>query len=303
MKNRHTVRSALQRARLLFRERGVETGALDAEVLLAHVLGCGRGHLYREPDAPLGPAEQARFEELVHRRLAGEPVAYLVGRREFMGLEFKVDARVLVPRPETELLVETALVLLGWARPPAATVPAGLPTAPATGIAVDVGTGSGAVAVSLARFLPQLRVFATDISPAALEVARENARRHGVDRRVEFLPGSLLKPLRGRGLEKKAALVAANLPYIPTGELPNLPAGVRDFEPRVALDGGPDGLSPHRRLLAAAGDYLAPGGYLLLEIGPGQGETLAQEAPAGFRSRVVRDLAGRERLVVMRAPA
>jgi len=294
------IRGALYRARLLFKEENIESGYLDAEVLLAHVLGVEKHVIHRDPGYFLTPGQHSRFRELVARRLKGEPVAYLVGRREFMGLEFKVDRRVLVPRPETELLVETALALLGGPRPPEGP-PVLLPPAPETGIAADVGTGSGAIALSLAYYSPEVKVYATDISPAALEVARENAVNLGVTGRVTLLRGNLLDPLEKLGIKGKLCLVTANLPYITSADMDGLPRDVKDYEPRRALDGGPDGLDLYRQLIPAAGEYLAPGGYLLMEIGPGQGESLLALAPQGFAGRVVNDPAGRERLVIFRS--
>lgn len=290
---------ALYWARLLFKERKIESGPLDAEVLLARVLGVERDFLYREPHFPLSPEQYSLFRELVERRAGGEPVAYLVGRREFMGLDFKVDRRVLIPRPETELLVETALVLLGGPRPPEGPA-VNLPPAPKTGIVADVGTGSGAIALSLAFYLPELVLYATDISAGALDVAGENARRLGVDGRVTLLQGNLLDPLEGLGVEGKISLITANLPYIPSADMAGLPRDVKDFEPRGALDGGPGGLCYYRQLIPGAVEYLAPGGYLLMEIGPGQGRPLKKLAPAGCSARVLNDLAGRERLVILR---
>ena len=221
-----TLGEAVNRASRQLKEKGAASPRLDAEVLLAHVLGRDRVYLYRESGLQLDTAAADRYTKLLERRAAGEPVAYLTGHKEFMGLDFLVGPRVLIPRPETELMVEYALgVLKGWT---------GLP------VAVDVGTGSGAVAVSLSRLVPGCAVYATDVSADALTMARENANRHGV--RVNFGHGDLLEPLRGILAPGTAAVVAANLPYIPEGDIPGLPREVRDFEPHDALDGGPDGL-------------------------------------------------------------
>lgn len=274
-----TVREALAWARAELHAGGVETPGLDAAVLLGAVLGCGRAELYREPERPLAPAEWECFARQVAARRAGQPAAYLTGHREFMGLDFLVRPGVLVPRPETELLVEEGLRLLADAPAP---------------VVVDVGTGSGAIAVSLARLCPSARVLATDVSGEALAVARENAGRHGAA--VEFFQGDLLEPVPP-ALDGGVDLVAANLPYIPTADLANLPPAVR-AEPRLALDGGLDGLEHYRRLVPQAHRLLRSGGHLLFEIGPGQGAAaLVLVGPPAWKSRLLPDLAGRERLI------
>ena len=296
------IKSALRWGRfLLVEENNIDFGSLDAEVILADLLGRERNFLYCEPDYPLTPGQRSHFRDLITRRAQGEPVAYLLGQREFMGLSFYVDNRVLVPRPETELLVETALVLLGGPSPPEGSA-VNLPPAPVTGTVVDVGTGSGAIGISLSHYSTQIKVCATDISPAALEVARHNAARLGVSDSVTFFPGNLLDPLDPLSIKGKVSIITANLPYIPSVEMSHLPSDVGEYEPHSALDGGPDGLYFYRQLIPRAGEYLAPEGYLLMEITPGQGQPLQALAPAGYSSRVVNDLAGRERLVIFRTP-
>jgi release factor glutamine methyltransferase len=264
-----------------FAERGIASPRLDAEILVAHVLGLPRVQLYVQFDRPLQAEELAGIRALIKRRQAGESVAYLVGKKEFWGLDFAVDARVLVPRPDTETLVEEARERLG---------------PPVEGVALaiaDVGTGSGAIAVTLAKLFPAATVYAVDKSPDALEVARGNAERLGVQ--VTFLEGDLSAPLAAHG---PLSLIAANLPYIPTGDLAALPADVQT-EPTLALDGGPDGLALVRRLVADVSGLLAPGGVLALEIGAGQAPaTAALLVEAGFSDvRARRDLAGIERVV------
>lgn len=260
------------------------TPRLDAEVLLAHVLGRDRVYLYREYQAEMDPEQAKAYWELIRRRKLGEPVAYLTGHKEFMGLDFIVRPHVLIPRPETELMVTMAWELLEqWPGQPS--------------VAVDVGTGSGAVAVSLAHLVPGARVLATDISAPALEVARANARRHRVA--VHFYPGDLLTPLAGVLEPGSVAVVAANLPYLPSSVIPGLPRDVRDFEPGLALDGGEDGFSLYRRLAPGAATMLAPGGHLLLEIAPDQRELALALLPLPrWHTRVLTDLAGHPRLVV-----
>ena len=261
-----------------FKERGLATPRLDAELLVAHVLGLPRVQLYVQFDRPLAAEELTAIRDLIKRRQAGECVAYLVGKKEFWGLELAVDARVLVPRPDTETLVEEARDRLNDTINPTV---------------ADVATGSGAVALALAKLRPDAHLFASDVSPGALEVARGNGERLGLP--VVFLEGDLDAPLAAHA---PFALITANLPYIPSGELAGLPADVRS-EPALALDGGPDGLALVRRLVAAAPALLAAGGALALEIGAGQAAaTAALLTAAGFADvRTRRDLGGVERVV------
>ncbi|MEW6459075.1 MAG: peptide chain release factor N(5)-glutamine methyltransferase [Bacillota bacterium] len=276
-----TVGEALAWARTALRAGDNETPALDAAVLLAAVLGCDRVDLYREPERALTETERGRFEQMVRDRLAGRPVAYLTGHREFMGLDFVVTPEVLVPRPETELMVEEALRLMSGG--------------PEGSLVVDVGTGSGAIAVSLARYVRGARVLATDLSEAALTVARLNVGRHRVA--VEFLLGDLMEPIPA-ALAGQIDLIIANLPYIPTAQMDTLPRAVR-AEPRLALDGGPDGLDLYRRLVPQAHRFLRPGGSLLFEIAPGQGRAALTIVPSpDWESRILTDLAERERVVI-----
>jgi release factor glutamine methyltransferase len=263
-----------------FAERGLGTPRLDAELLVAHVLALPRVQLYVQFERVLTPEELSALRDLIKRRQAGESIAYLTGRKEFWKFELAVDARVLVPRPDTETLVEEALARLGE------------PDGPAARIA-DVGTGSGALAITLAKVRAEAAVFASDVSPAALEVARANAARLGAN--VTFVEGDLAAPLAAHA---PFTLIVANLPYIPSGDLPSLPADVRS-EPALALDGGADGLDLVRRLVSDAPSLLAAGGVLALEIGAGQAEpTRALLQAAGFTDVQARkDLAGIERVV------
>lgn len=277
------VKGILKEATGLLKAAGIPSPRVDAEVLLGFVLGCDRLALYREPLRKVAAEELVRYKELLYRRADGEPVAYLTGEKEFMGLSFTVTQAVLVPRPETELLVETAASLLKAA--PAAVV-------------ADVGTGCGAIAVSLAVLLPEAQVFAVDISEAALAVARENARRHRVEGRVTFLEGDLLQPLMEAG--HSFDLVAANLPYVPREDMPDLSREVR-HEPALALDGGPGGLVLYRRLVHQAMQILKPGGCLVAEIDHRQAQAALALVPVpAWASELRPDLAGRPRLVVAR---
>ena len=271
-----------------FDARALATPRLDAEILIAAALGLPRVQLYVQYDRPLAAAELAAIRENVRRRQGGESVAYVVGHKEFFGLDFAVDSRVLVPRPDTETLVDEALARIREQAPPQPDT--GPP--PSRRIA-DIGTGSGAIAVTLAKQLPSATVFAVDCASDALDVARANATRHNVS--VTFLEGDLVEPL---GPHAPLDLIAANLPYVPTAEIPGLAPEVTR-EPLGALDGGPDGLDLVRRLVVAAPPLLASGGALVLEIGAGQAErTVALCESAGFVDvRLRRDLGAVDRVV------
>jgi release factor glutamine methyltransferase len=269
-----------------FREKGVSEPRASAEVLLAHALGLSRLDLYLRHDLPLTPQELTRFKALVVRRREGEPVAYLTGEKEFWSLAFRVTPGVLIPRPETEILVEAALA---GARDPA------FPADSAWGL--EVGVGSGAVVVTLARELPAMEWVAVDLSRAALAVAQDNARRHEVAGRIRFLQADLLPGLKPTA---SFALVVANLPYVPREEWEKLPRDIRDFEPKEALVGGEDGLALIRPLARQAHHYLKQGGYLALEVGPGQAEQLMAslgETEAYDRLEAIRDYQGIKRVV------
>jgi release factor glutamine methyltransferase len=261
--------------------RACDSEPSDARVLLMHVLDVSHAALIAHPERALAPARAAAYRALVERRAAGEPVAYLTGTRAFYGRAFAVTPSVLIPRPETEHLVDAALA---WAHGRH-----GLRI-------VDVGTGSGIIAVTLAAHLPGAQVWAVDVSAEALHTAQNNARRHGVFERIAFKAGDLLEPLAAA--RQRADLIAANLPYIPSDELDGL-AVVR-HEPRGALDGGPDGLASIRRLLSQAPGVLASPGLLLLEIAADQGapvKALAQGAFPGAQIAILPDYAGHDRIV------
>jgi release factor glutamine methyltransferase len=242
-----TIGAALAGAVAGLRAAGVPEPEADAQVLFAFAMGTSRAGIVAAARDPLAPALAARLEPLLRRRAAREPVAYIMGEREFWSLPLAVDRRVLVPRPETELLVETALHRAPHARR-----------------VLDCGTGSGAVAVALARELPRATVWASDRSLGALAVARANCARHAPD--VQLLAGDLLAPVRAGTID----LVVSNPPYCTDAELGAVAAEVCRFEPREALAGGPDGLAVLRPLVADAARVLAPGGVLLVEIGAGQ---------------------------------
>lgn len=265
-----------------FRKSGVESPRLNIEHLLAHVMGKRRMDLYLEFDRPLGEKELGPLRELVRRRAQREPLQHLLGTVEFLGLTLASDARALIPRPETEQLCEM-LASEGkaegcaWGR----------------GVIVDVGTGSGCIALALAAALPEARVIGVDAHDAALALAAENAARTGLAQRVTLLKGDLLSPVEG-----PLDLVVANLPYIPAAEVGSLQEEVRR-EPVTALDGGPDGLDVIRRLLPQAVAKLRKGGRLALEFGLGQAEPLAALAAENFPDRkILKDHQSRDRYLI-----
>lgn len=276
---RVTVREALRLANLVLREAQIETPRLDAEVLLAHHLGITRSQLLARLDFALDPAMADGYQALVERRSLHEPVAYIIGYKEFYGLEIQVDHRVPIPRPETEILVEVTLASARQGKSPV----------------VEVGTGSGVVAIALAVNLPQAEIYATDLSPPALEVAEENCRRHNVLDRIFLLEGDLLGPL-----PEPVALVVANLPYLSRQELEGAPPEVAKYEPRRAFDGGLNGLDHYRRLFAQAPSHLLPGANICLEVGARQAQAINKIAREEFpqaKVAVIKDLAGLDRVV------
>ncbi len=265
-----------------FERQGIASARLDAELLATQAFGRTRVELYTHFDQPLGDPELGAYRALVQRRMAGESVAYILGRKEFWSLDLQVDVRVLVPRPDTETLVEQALDLLK-----------AMPDRGRALRVADIGTGSGALALALKKERPGDEVVAVEVSPDALEVARANAERLGLE--VTFLQGDLVSPLAGRGLFD---LVASNPPYIPSKDIAGLSPEVRR-EPRLALDGGEDGLALVHRLASDAREVLAPDGVLAMEIGAGQAVAVTQilrdEDYIAVGTR--RDLAGIERVI------
>jgi len=269
-----TVREVIQRSASWLGDKGFPSARLEAELLLAHLLGVDRVVLYTQSDRPLDGGELDRCRALLRRRATGEPIAYLTGCREFYGLDFAVGPAVLVPRPETELLVDRAREL----------EPSRF---------LDVGTGSGCIAVACAVRLPEAEGTATDVSAAALDVARGNAARHGVAERVRFLEGDLFAPLDGERFD----LIASNPPYVAVGEA----AEVARHEPALALFAGERGLDVIARLLAEAPAHLEAGGTLLMEIGEEQGDEVRALAARHFRRVEIHpDLSGHPRILEAR---
>lgn len=263
-----------------FLDSGIKDPRLEAEILLAYVLKKDRVYLYTNFDEPVNQAERDIYRSYIKRRSGGEPLSYITGQREFMSLSFQVGPDVLIPRPDTEVMVETVL---------------NMAQSEEIKRICDVGTGSGAIAISLAVYLGETEIYAVDISPAALAIARNNARMHNV--RVDFREGDLLNPMQG---EEQMDMIVANLPYITEAQLKQLDKGVKDYEPRLALLASGDGLDLYRVLLPQAFQLLRPGGYILLEIDPRQSEPARQMMENFTDIRILPDWAGRDRLVTAR---
>jgi len=287
-----SVGEALRAATQWLRASGSRSPRLDAELLLATALGVDRTELFRTPERVLTGSEERRFDGYLVRRQAREPVAYIRGRRAFRAIELEVTPAVLIPRPETETLVDVALEAL-------AAVPGGgdAGAGPYEPLALDMGTGSGCIALALAAENPFVHLVATDVSEAAVEVARRNAARLGLGGRVDIRHGDLLDDLPA---QMRFDLIVSNPPYIPEAEYRALEANVREYEPRLALHGGADGLDVYRRLVPAAAARLRPGGVLAVEVGAGQAaavRALCAAAGAYGPAQERADLAGTPRVV------
>jgi release factor glutamine methyltransferase len=286
---RKNVKSILETAIHRLTATGCDTPRLDAEVLLAHSLGQERTWLYLHLSDPLDENQANKFETLLYRREQREPVAYIVGSREFFGLEFEINSSVLIPRPETELLVETALQV--------AIQRLQVKDHESVISIADVGTGSGCIAIALAKHLPNVSIIATDVSRWALRLAWFNAGAHHVKDKIAFAMGNLLEPVT-----EPVDIIASNPPYVGRAELAMAMPEVNRYEPRLALDGGEDGLDVIRLLLPQAKERLKPGGHLLVEIGSTQGQAVTQLAKIHFPQaniQIKKDLAGLDRLLVV----
>ena len=283
------VRDALRQAQERLRASGVEDASFEAEYLLRHALGCTRESLIMALDSDVSSSDQLRFESIIDRRAAGEPSAYIAGHKEFYGLDFKVDPRALIPRPETELVVELALEL------------AARRTNRVEDLNIaEVGVGCGAIAIALAVHLPEARVVATDISPAALKLASENVSMHRVEDCVTLMEGDLLQDVSG-----PIDILVSNPPYIASAHLATLPREIRDHEPRAALDGGEEGMEVIEQLIRQAKDKLRPGGAMFVEIGWDLGERVLARARGLWPESEVSitpDLAGLDRVLTLRSP-
>lgn len=264
------------------KQHGSESPRLDAEILLAHARGCPRIQLYTQYDAPLTPEERASMRDLVRRRAAHEPVAYLVGFREFFGLDFEVEPGVLIPRPDTESLVMTALEIANDLEAPRV---------------LDVCTGTACIPIAIAANCPSAALTAIEIDEVARSIAQRNIEKHKLTDRITLLSGDLLSPL-GSGLTFD--VITSNPPYVTDAEMNTLQPDIRLHEPELALRGGVDGLNIVKRLVSEAASWLTEGGTLLLETGSQQGETVCQliAATEQFESaQIVKDLGGRSRVV------
>ena len=258
MSKKQTIGVLVQLTKQYFQERGIENPRLDAEVLLCHVMNLERIDLYVRFDQPLEEQELSSYRDLVRRRSGGEPIAYLLGEKEFMGHTFKVSPAVLIPRPDTEILVEAAVNRLAEYPEPRF---------------LDIGVGSGAILLSVLKAIPYAKGIGVDLSPDALLIAKENATTLGVNHRAGFLLGDTLAPIGDR----KVQGILSNPPYIPTGDMRTLQKEVK-LEPKLALDGGLDGLNIYRKLLLDGKNYLLPGGFLMMEMGIHQAEPVTKIA-------------------------
>ncbi|TVM01001.1 MAG: peptide chain release factor N(5)-glutamine methyltransferase [Candidatus Brocadia sp. WS118] len=262
--DKHTLSSLIQWASGALKARGIDSPRMDAEVILSHLLGCKRIDLYAHPDRPVENTLAAIYQNAIRRRGQRVPLQYITHHAEFMSLDLYVDERVLIPRPETELLVEAVIeksrILFHEEEI----------------ILVDIGAGSGAIAITLAKKIDKARVFAVDISADALAVARMNADRHKVLHKITFVCGDTFEPLKKYGVASKVHFIVSNPPYISSGEFQHLQKEVRDYEPYVALVSGRDGLQIFRRIIAQVKTWLMPGGYLLFEVGERQAQPVMQ---------------------------
>lgn len=281
-----TIAEAIAKAAGRLAAHEIEHSRLDAEVLLGHLIGRDRAWLLAHGPDVLDVRHERGYDLLLDRRAVREPIQYITGVQEFWGLPFTVTPDVLIPRPETELVVEAALRTAAGNSAP---------------LLVDLCTGSGCIAISLANELQEASIIALDRSAAALDVARRNARQNGVEERIRFLEGDLFAPLAGMGLGHQVDVITANPPYVREGDLAGLQPEVRDFEPELALIAGPRGTEVAERIVAAAPDLLRPGGVLILEMGMGQAPALSRiiEGTGTYGTLdVLTDLAGIDRVIV-----
>jgi len=268
-----TIKKLLDWTTDYFKKYAIEWPHLEAEILLAHSLGLKRIDLYVKHEKVLTPEELAKFKGLIQRRSLHEPIAYITGNQPFMSLDFKVNPSVLIPRPETEKLVEVAIDLIKSR----------------DFIIADIGTGCGCIAITLAKYLPEIKVIGIDSSPEAIAIAKENARKHKVENRCEFVVGNMLEPLKN-----KPDLILSNPPYIPTADIEKLDPDVKDFEPHQALDGGADGLDYIRKLIEESPKHAD---NLILEFGINQAEAVKELAQGKFSEiKILEDTSGKERL-------
>ncbi|MBI5044284.1 MAG: peptide chain release factor N(5)-glutamine methyltransferase [Nitrospirae bacterium] len=290
-----TIFKSLSWAETYLKRFKIPNSKIDAEYLLSHILKCKRQELYLNPDRQLTDKEINTFKGFVQKRSKREPIQYIIGEEEFRGLVFKVTRDVLIPRPETELLLEEAVSVVkdkesrgkghgSWT-------------------IVDLCTGSGCIAVSIAKEIEGCRVYATDISEKALAIAKENAKRHRVEDKIIFFQGSFLEPLKKLGLKGKIDIILSNPPYVSKKDMGKLQPEIKEYEPSLALYGGENGLDSYRTIIPDALTYLKKDGYLILEIGYGQAEgvkKLFAQHPAYGKIEIIKDLSGIERVAKAR---
>lgn len=281
-----TVFEALNWGTHYLKNQRIQNPRLQAELLLAHSMGLKREGLYLRFPHQMAKEEEEKFKRLILRRVSGEPLQYLLGYQEFWSIQFKVDSRVLIPRPETEHLVEEAISILSKNN---------FESSP---LVLELGTGCGAIAISLARELKGIRIIATDLSKEAIEVAKENAKDSGVIHQITFLVGDLFEFFSP--FKRPFDLILSNPPYIQDSEIDRLAREIKDHEPLIALKGGKDGLDFYRRIISQAPRYLKKGGWLLLELGEGQGEKVSElfKSTGEFKNPILlKDLSGIERVI------
>lgn len=281
-----TISSVLKEAEQHLNRVGIESARLDSEVLLSHVLGCDRAYLMVHGNDRINADKWSAFQELIARREKHEPVAYLTGQKEFMGLDFLVTPEVLIPRPETEILVETAITLAAKMNQPKI---------------LDIGCGSGCIFISLAKHIKAAKLYTTDISHKAINIAQQNERHILGNNRIQFIEADLFPDISV--IESKYDMIVSNPPYIAESELALLSPDIRDYEPKLALNGGIDGLAVIRKIIKEAPRYLNAGGYLILEIGDKQSKEVRKlveqtERFAIQSTQFIFDLAGKERVLV-----
>jgi release factor glutamine methyltransferase len=284
-----TLAEAINNAATVLSTAGITNARLDAEVLLSHIIMKDRVWLITHRDDALDDNHQRDFADVIRRRTRREPLQHIIGNQEFWGLEFKVSPDVLIPRPETEFIIEAALAIV-HDRNTLVRI-------------IDLCTGSGCIAVSLAKELTAARIIATDASEKALVVARENTRRHGVSEQIRFLPGDLFEPLEELDIRGQIDIIVSNPPYVQAGDLSTLQPEVRNYEPEMALIAGPEGTEMAKRIIRLAPEYLKKNGTLIMEMGLGQAEALTRmvEATGAFYNpELVNDLAGIERVIIAR---
>lgn len=286
-----TILKSLYWAEAYLKRFNIPNAKIDAEYLLSHILKCKRQELYLNPDRQLTNKEINTFKGFIQRRSKREPLQYIIGEEEFRGLVFKVTKDVLIPRPETELLVEEAVKIIVRQRAKGKRQKVNV---------IDLCTGSGCIAVSIAKEIDDCVVYATDISEKALAVARENAKKHSVEDKITFLQGSFLVPLKGKGLEGKIDIILSNPPYVTKKDMEKLQPEIKEYEPSLALYGGEDGLDSYRKIIPEALTYLKNGAYLTLEIGYSQAEGVKKlfTQYSGYgKIEIINDLSEIERVV------